>query len=185
MNVYEAGAQQNERELEQFIAILQRENVRSYLEIGSKVGGSLWKIANALPVGSRIVSVDLPWGDKTTLPHLVSCCDTLRGKGYNVTLIVGDSTEDAIIADVERHAPFDACFVDANHTLPYVTKDWENYGPLCRIVAFHDISFYREHMPEGRLPIDVPAFWNSIKNNYRHAEIQLEKTDNGIGVLWR
>jgi hypothetical protein len=45
-------------------ALLQREGVRSYLEIGSKFGGSLWRVANSLPPGSRIVSVDLPNGTK-------------------------------------------------------------------------------------------------------------------------
>lgn len=181
---YETGAQQNDQELAQFIAILQRENVRSYLEIGSKVGGSLWKVANALPLGSKIVAVDLPWGDKTTLPHLEACISAINDTGREATLFIGDSTSERLIDGVRKCGPFDACLIDANHTLPYVTKDWENYGPMCRIIAFHDISFYREHVVPGRLPIDVPVFWNSIKNNYRHEEIRLEQTDNGIGVLW-
>jgi hypothetical protein len=47
-----------------FAPLLVREGVTSYLEVGSKFGGSLWRAANALPKGSRIVSVDLPGGTK-------------------------------------------------------------------------------------------------------------------------
>jgi hypothetical protein len=43
---------------------VQGEGVRSYLEIGAKFGGSLWRAAQALPKGSRIVAVDLPNGTK-------------------------------------------------------------------------------------------------------------------------
>jgi len=53
----ESAMLQNHEELAQFIALLKKENVRSYLEIGSKFGGSLWRIGCALQVKSRLVSV--------------------------------------------------------------------------------------------------------------------------------
>lgn len=179
---------QNEAELMWFIDILKRENIRSYLEIGSKFGGSLWKVANAMPVGSRIVSVDLPQGDrsfKDSLPHLEECVAALLGRGYDAHLVLGDSTDPEVIARVKELGPFDACFIDANHTEPYVRKDWANYGPMCKIVAFHDIGWVPRPEPSKKMPIEVPPVWNEIKVGHQHDEIRLDARDNGIGVLWR
>jgi len=188
MAKYETAMLQNEQELARFIDILKGENVRTYLEIGSKFGGSLWRVANALPAASRIVSVDLPQGDgsfKDTLPHLQACAARLCEIGYDAHLIQGDSTADDIVSAVAALGPFDACFIDANHTELFVRKDWANYGPLCRLVAFHDIGWLARPEPSKKMPIEVPKVWNEIKGDYRHEEIKLEARDNGIGVLWR
>lgn len=185
MNLYETKALQVDEELNWFIDILKRENVRSYLEIGSKYGGSLWRIGNALSAGSRVVAVDMPYGDKSTIPHLMACRDALQKRGLIVDIILGDSTDTNIIKHVFSLGPFDACLIDANHLLPYVTKDWENYGRMARIVAFHDIAWKMHPGRKSKTPIEVPQFWKSIRGAYRHEEISLEPRDNGIGVLWR
>jgi predicted O-methyltransferase YrrM len=171
-----------EQEMAWLAALLAREGVRSYLEIGSKSGGSLECMATALPTGSRIVSVDLPSGAETR-PQLEACVARLQDRGYDAHLILGDSTAPGIIEQVAALGPYDACFIDADHSLPYVTKDWNNYGSLARIVAFHDISYVKKpHIPKQ---IDVPQFWDGIKGQFRHEECRLEKRHNGIGVLWR
>ncbi len=176
------------KELAELIELFKQENVRSYLEIGSRYGGSLWYIANALPKGSTIVSVDLPHknkvGDADGKPFLERCVKKLKDKGYNIHLFLADSTNADIVNKVKSLGPFDACFIDANHTLPYVTKDWENYGPMCRIVCFHDISWYRASLPPHTMPIEVPEFWKKLKNDFQHREIKHEPQDNGIGILW-
>ena len=185
---------QNPQELNSFVALLQKEKVGSYLEVGCKFGGSLWRVATSLPRGSRIVAVDLPHGDtsfKETLPHLEACVRDLKTRGYDAHLFVGDSTSPDIVEQVRALAPFDCCLIDANHTEPYVRKDWANYGPLARIVAFHDISWRRgthtEHQISKYFPIQVPKVWDEIKQDYRHHEIKLDPTkqDNGFGILWR
>lgn len=185
----ETAVLQSRAELNEFIAILKKENVRSYLEIGSKFGGSLWAVANALPSGSRIVSVDLPHGDtsfKQSQGPLEECVAALKQKGYDAHLFLGDSTNIDIVNSVRALSPFDACFIDANHTEPYIREDWKNYGPLARIVAFHDIGFFREGgLPPHKKPIEVPKVWNEIKQGQRTTEIRLDKQDNGIGVIWR
>lgn len=177
---------QIESELYAFIALLQKENVKSYLEIGCKFGGSLWHIAKALPQGSRVVALDLPHGDnsfKVTLPPLQECLGALGQRGYDTHLIIGDSTKPDIIEKVLALGPFDACFIDANHTLPYVTKDWETYSKVCRLVAFHDINHTKAIAP-GKMPIDVPQLWKTIKAAHRHLEIKHDREHNGIGVVW-
>lgn len=180
---------QVEAEIDCFAEIVRRENVQSFLEIGSKFGESLRRVGAAMPLGSRIVSVDMPKGTKAwpeSEKALTNVVAGLRGAGHDARVIWGDSTNPEIIERVRALGPFDAIFIDANHTMPFVTKDFENYGPMGRIVAFHDIAWHRAPEWVGTR-IDVPQFWDKIKGQYRHEEIKACPTgkNNGIGVLWR
>jgi len=185
---YETYILQHPQELKEFTSLLLKENVHSYLEIGCKFGGSLWYIATRLPRNSRIVGVDLPHGDtsfKESLPPLQHCIERLKGLGLDAHLIIGDSTDKEIIEKVRMLGPYDAILIDANHTLPYVRNDWHNYSVMGKLIAFHDIGFYRkEGLPPQKKPIEVPIFWKQIKNDYRHMEIRHDTQDNGFGILW-
>lgn len=172
-------------ELEELCQIFHDSQVKSYLEIGCKFGGSLWKVGTSLPQGSRIVAVDLmEYGD--IFARLKAAAADLSNAGYQVHLIKGDSTNQNVVRDVAKLGPFDACLIDGNHTLPCVTSDWHSYGPMCRLVAFHDINWFRPigHADKKKYIIDVPEFWNGLKGDYRHVEIKHDKQDNGIGVIW-
>jgi|SRR5215471_14919070 len=184
----ETNLLQDHTEFVRFLELVRAERVQSYLEIGSKHGGSLWRIATSLPVGSRVVSVDLPHGDgsfKESQPHLEACIGELRRRGYSAAVFIGDSADPRVIECAREAGPFDLVFIDANHTEPYVWKDWRNYGPMARMVAFHDISHVNRPHKANKLPIDVPKVWNEIKVDYRHIEIRNCPANNGIGVLWR
>ncbi len=187
---YLTDAAQDPAEIAAFCALLKRERAGSYLEIGSKYGGSLWLAANALPPGSRIVAVDMPLGTKAwkeSSASLTACIAQLMGRGYDARVIWGNSTDPAVIAQVRALGPFDAALIDADHRLPGVTADFANYGPMANIVAFHDLAWRRAPEWVGTR-IDVPQFWASIKGDYqRTEEIILCPTgkNNGIGVLWR
>lgn len=181
---------QDPGEFSQFLSLINQNRVKSYLEIGSKHGGSIWRVALSLPKRSRVVSVDLPHGDssfKDSEPNLKMCIDELSRRGYDAHLFLSDSTKQETIDAVRALGPFDLVFIDANHTEPYVRKDWANYGPMGRMVAFHDIGFKK--LPHksyaGKMPIDVPAVWAEIKKDFRHVEIKRCEASNGIGVLWR
>lgn len=191
MTMYRTKLLQHAGEHEQFIGILKKEYVRSYLEIGSMYGGSLWRVANALPKGSRVVSVDAMLDTPEAQPHLEECVKELSCAGYDAQFILGDSAVGETVEKVRQIGPFNCVFIDGAHTLDAVTADWNNYGPMGRIVAFHDIAWndtWRSSVP-GRpfKAMGVPAFWNSIKHLYRHVEIKLHGPGNyyGIGVLWR
>jgi predicted O-methyltransferase YrrM len=189
MAPYHTKLLQEPAEIARLAELLAVERARSYLEIGAKYGGSLWMVATALPAGSRIVAVDLPNGTRewsASQRSLHSCVEDLKRNGYDAHLILGDSTQVGIIQQVYALGPFDAVFIDANHTRPYVEKDWANYGLLAHIVAFHDIAWRRAADWIGTR-IDVPEFWQAVKDQYRHEEIKLCPTgkNNGIGVLWR
>jgi cephalosporin hydroxylase len=189
---WERKVLQNLTEFDDFVQMMRAENIRSYLEIGSKYGGTWWRMTMNLPIprGSRTVAVDLPHGDlsfKESEPYLIECHKQLKARGFDAHLFLGDSTKPEIVEAVRKLGPFDLCFIDANHTEPYVRKDWENYGSISRIVAFHDINWKDRHIPSkpNKLPINVPEIWNELKLPFRHREIRLDKRDNGIGILWR
>jgi predicted O-methyltransferase YrrM len=186
---YETQALQHPDEIAQFVDLVRGEQIGSYLEIGAKFGGSLWRIAQAMQPHSKIVAVDLPGGTVAwpkSRPSLEACIRALREDGHDARVIWGDSTNSEIISRVRALGPFDLVLIDGNHTLPFVEQDWRNYAPLAKMVAFHDIAWQRPDSYKAP-PIDVPLFWQQIRNGYRSAEIMLDRTGqrNGIGVLWR
>lgn len=178
--------EQHPGEFDQFMKFVAEKGVQSYMEVGSKWGGTLWRVANALPVGSTIVSIDLPHGDRKTQPSLEACCEDLRQRGYRVHLCLADSTLPQTVEFAGKWKPYDLIFIDANHTLPYVTRDWRNYGPMGNIVAFHDIGWKDKPGREGKLPIQVPELWRQIRNEHPDGEvveIRACPADNGIGII--
>ncbi len=189
--MYRSKLLQNAREFAEFIDLMKSEWVESYMEIGSMFGGSLWRVANELPKGSRVVSVDYAIDTPEALPHLQACVDELNSTGCDAHLIHGDSMAPDTVEKVRALGPFDCIMIDGAHTLEAVTSDWEHYGPMARIVAFHDIAWnstWKSAVP-GRVskPMGVPALWNQVKQGYRHKEFKYQVPSNyyGIGVLWR
>ncbi len=188
MAKYETNLLQDLGEFYDFLKLIRANGVKSYLEVGSKHGGSFWRISTLLPPGSRVVSVDLPHGDtsfKESEPHLRDCVEALRNKGYDAHLFLGDSTDKMIVSGVHALGPFDLCFLDGNHTEAFVRKDWSNYGSMAKMVAFHDINWKPRPQPSKKMPIEVPRVWEEIRQAYKHVEFKRCPRDNGIGVLWR
>lgn len=180
MQKYKIEMAQIESEISSFVALLVQENVKAYLEIGCRYGGSLWYVANRLPKGSRVVGIDVPIDNAQ--PQLEACVADLKANGYDAHLLIGNSRNKGIIAQAANLGPYDSIFIDADHTIDGVTADWNNYRQMTRIVAFHDIAW------DGltkRKPIEVSHLWRSIKNDYRHVEFVAEDSEKGIGVLWR
>lgn len=180
---------QDPLELQRFKEVLSANKVQSYLEVGSKWGGSLWSITKALPMGSSVYSMDLPHGDRRTQRSLEACVLRLNQVGYDANLFLGDSTSRSAVDWATAHGPFDAIFVDANHTIDCVRQDFENYWPLAKkLIAFHDIGWVDRPGREGRLPIEVPTLWAEVKESFPRKqwyEIRTCHRDNGIGILFK
>ena len=180
---------QDEQEFAAFLDIVKDLGATSYLEVGAKFGGTFYRVSKSLPVGSRVVAVHMPGGTKAWSQSEKSLCavrDSLIEDGYECHLIWGDSTNAAVVDQVKAFGHFDCILIDANHTLPYVRRDWASYKPLARkAVAFHDISWNRAPTWVGTR-IDVPQFWNEVKGGYHHTELRHDtsRKNNGIGVVY-
>ena len=184
---YQIEMTQSPIEFSALVDILKQEQIKSFLEIGSRYGGTLWAIANTMPKGSRIVSVDPDMGQgsgkRGAAQSLRDCVEKLCEIGYDAHLIKKDSTQPETVAEVAALGPFDAAFIDGNHEEAFVRADWENYGPLSRVVAFHDVCWKHPNRPCA--PVDVPKVWNELKEKYTHKEFSDPAFNFGIGVLWR
>lgn len=164
-------------EFGKFANLLNDIGIGSYLEIGSKFGGSLWGTLTRQKRPIKAVSIDLRQarhGDS-----LDRCADALRGLGHTVLLLTGNSQDWATIALAENEGPYDVVYIDGDHSLEGVTADWQNYGPMGRIVAFHDII--------DKNGMHVRYLWDELKQSYPHTEFVFDpgRRKYGIGMLYR
>jgi hypothetical protein len=177
---------QNEAELRGFIGLLQQRNVRRYLEIGSRHGDTFHEVMLGLPIGSVGVAVDLPgglWGHAKSRHALTSAVADLNARGYRCSTLFGDSQAAATRRLVVGRGPYDAILIDGDHTLPGVTRDWETYGSLAPLVAFHDIvGTGCAEKRQGR-PVEVPILWDRLRLDHHTVEFIGEGSRMGIGAV--
>ena len=127
------------------------------LEIGAFQGGT-GSFLNS--IFDDVWSLDLnPYAGTPELPQL---CKTIQGNNH----------DSAVVKMVEAlGVEFDVIFIDGDHSYEGVKKDFENYSPFCRkggMVCFHDIVKSDWHASHNCF---VDKFWNEIKNEYPHKEI--------------
>lgn len=179
-------ASQNAFELESFVNFLKENRVQRYAEIGSREGDTFHHVMSSLPKGSFGVAVDLPgglWGKSTTRNGLVRAVNDL--KDYDVRYIFGDSQSAEVAHMLEEFGPFDAILIDGDHTLEGVTKDWNNYKSMAKIIAFHDIVGTGQRERVYKKGVEVPILWDQIKKDYTHYEFIDQDSKMGIGVIVR
>ena len=168
-------------ELEYLLALAGKAS--SILEIGSRYGDCLAMMARRMPVPGRVVAVDLPgiqpWGYPDSEAFLRTNIADLVSEGYDARMILGDSTKPQVVEAVQLLAPFDLVFIDGDHRYQGVKQDWENYGPMGRVVVFHDIvdSGGAKNAPE------VWKLWQQIKGN--KSEFIGKDSLMGVGVVIR
>jgi hypothetical protein len=174
-------------EVEAFAEILKREGVLSYLEVGCRYGDTVHFVGTSLPQGSRIVATDFPAhkNGKQSPRHtdsavyLQRAVSDLTDNGRPATMILGDSHAADTVAKVRALGPFDAALIDGDHTYEGVAADWRNFGPMARIVAFHDL------MGDKSASIGPRRLFNELKATHRHQVISVDPQSRGIGVVWR
>jgi hypothetical protein len=178
------GWSQRTVELAAFREYLAAEDVRSYLEVGARHGDSFAAVAESLPTGATLVAVDLPgglWGRDGSLPALLDAAAYARSLGHTAHIIVGNSREASIIAQARVYAPYDCVFLDGDHTEDGIRADWAAYGPMGRLVGFHDIA----PAPENT-GIKVPLVWAEVAATHPTIEIHDPAAPGmGIGICRR
>lgn len=179
---------QVDSEFEELIALLKREAVRSYLEVGARYGGSFEGVMMGLGGGARGTVIDFPggpFGDRNSLPILLTAIDRLRRNDRKIEdVILGPSLAPEVVDRAKRCAPYDAVFIDADHSYQAVRRDFALYSTMAQIVIVHDIAAPPDVRSHDGLAVEVPTFWKKIKNHYRHEEIVAPGSLMGIGVVW-
>jgi predicted O-methyltransferase YrrM len=121
---------QSQWELGQLVALVEHIRPKRVLEIGAWHGGTLreWlKLADDVVVVDdemRMAEAWHDWADESL---------------STLTLLKGRSQDPQIIQAAQGFGPYDFLFIDGDHTYESVRSDWENYGHLAGVVAFHDI----------------------------------------------
>lgn len=177
-------AGQRPDEIGPFIDLLNEYSVRSYLEIGAREGDTFHKVVSALPQGSVGVAIDYPgaaWGYCDSREYLEAAVTDLVEKGYEASVIWGDSKAAGTVQLAMTRGPYDAILIDGDHTLEGVTADWKNYRSMGKIIAFHDID--GEGIENKGFPVEVPALWREIKAKHKTIEFVGEVRGMGIGVV--
>lgn len=171
---------QDKGELKQMLALVKGKT--SLLEIGSNFGGTFYRMAEVMAPKSLMVSVDWPV-DHT--PKVLEPVETLKMNcrrigemGHHVELFIGDSHANSTIQMVEEFAPFEFVFIDGDHSYEGVKADWENYGPMGKMVGFHDIAG----------PVEgCVKFWNELKasGEFKTDEFINPQAGMGIGIVYK
>ena len=151
-------------------------DANSILEIGSRFGDNLVFLAVSM-AGNKLVAVDLPGAEGGVEESFVRLelknnRKKLVHAGYDVDLILGDSHHPDTLKKVASHGMFDVVFIDGDHSYEGVKMDWEMYGPLGRMVIFHDVVGQNE----------VRRFWNEL--NVDREEYLGTGSKMGIGRVW-
>jgi len=169
---------QNEEEFEWLLN--RASHARSVLEIGSRFGESIYRFAKKIPPKAKFLCIDWPNADDNPLDSeraLRIKRHEILAMGHDCDVIFGDSHDSNNIAIAQAYGPFDLVFIDGDHTERGVQQDWDNYGHLGKMVAFHDIA-----VPP---PCYVSGLWIELRRKYYTDEYVAKDSFMGIGIVYR
>lgn len=175
-------AQQKWTELSGLLEFLDGRNVKNILEIGVFKGGTIQAWVEVADPSAYILGVDLPNGkygggfDDLEKRNI----EALAKDNQKIELYALDSHEDSTLELIKGKCnEFDFIFIDGDHTLEGVTKDFEMYKSLLKkggVIAFHDVVVHTLY-PE----VKIYELWAELKKQYEYKEfIDLDYvTDHG------
>lgn len=110
---------------------------KSYLEVGTAEGNSLYVLAHALDPNAKITFVD--FGEEHTAQPRREVLARIPQSARNITPIMGNSHAGESIR-LAWHDNYDVVMIDAGHTYEDVIADAAAYGPKAlKYIIFHDV----------------------------------------------
>ncbi len=149
----------------------------SLLEIGSKCGGSLFVLAQALLPGSRVVSIDKHVNPKDAT-QLAGAVRHLKQRGFSAKDIAGNSHDPTVFAQLGDER-FDLVFIDGDHNLEGARQDLGWYGARAnKLIALHDVH------NEGAKFRKLPSVYDLWREPHLQSKVRCDiRGHYGIGVV--
>ena len=158
-------------EFSQLLDLMLQFQPRTFLELGTHYGGTLYQWLMFAPVGGKVVAVD----DY----HINNSLYDKWRRGRILRWYLGKTQDAEIVEKVREEGPFDFLFIDADHAYHAALTDWNNYSTMMNpnkdtLIAFHDIIPHKN--------TEVDRLWNEIKGHYEHWEFVEDKEQSGCGI---
>ena len=156
------------------------------VEIGTRMGGTLFLFAKVSTQDSTIVSIDFPDGHGGGYPKSrEGFYKSFAQPNQQIHLLKADShalVTSSQLKSILRGQPIDLLFLDGDHSYEGVKMDYEMYSPLVRpggLVAFHDNKPTKSNEWSGVIP-----FWDEIKGKTNSSEFfGTEDEWGGMGII--
>jgi cephalosporin hydroxylase len=169
----EVDTYQEDWELEQMVAVVERLEPKVVLEVGTMWGGTLW---HWLQIADEVVSIDDEMRHWQDWERWADAADA------GLTLVQGFSQDEEVIEKARELGPYDFIFIDGDHRYEPVKADWENYSPMVApggVFAFHDT----QHI--GDDTYGVERLWYEIIAEPEVRWMHFARTNHcGIGLVW-
>lgn len=186
-DAFDVGMHQHREEIERFVKWLKLP-LGHVLEIGTLHGGTstLW---GALSTG-MVISIDLPMGVFGGADHNLSVgrCQLrnaqLKNRNPRFIGLLEDSHHAStvdIVASLLGEDRLDLLFIDGDHSLEGVMRDYELYKPFVKrngVIAFHDVNDTEFHHQAGCF---VDVLWNKLEGDKQ--VFTIDAAWGGIGVI--
>jgi len=179
-------------EVQSFLAYVEKLRPQVVVEIGTGRGGTLFLLTRVAAADAVLVSIDLSSADARRfgggdVRRRQPLFEAFALDGQRVHFLVGDSHSAGTRGELERvldGGRVDLLFIDGDHTVEGVKRDFELYGDLVRnggLIAFHDIIDGKPALVGG-----VPGFWRTIRTpDAKEFIADSRQGGYGIGVLQR
>jgi predicted O-methyltransferase YrrM len=171
----------------ELLKIFKELNPKYILEIGTAKGGALFCFCKLAQNDATIISIDLPEDlfEGGYPEWKIPIYQAFTKENQKLYLLRKDSHREETLEEVKKILngnQLDFLFIDGDHSYEGVKKDFAMYSTLVRkggLIVFHDIV----NNDPTRLDIEVPKFYQEIKNKYIFKEIIKDKINYGIGIL--